>query len=140
MSKVYLVNKHYNNREPYEDNYDYNEILEAFDSEEKAKSFIKEWMPENVFRTKEEAEEALKSDWDTLPEEEKDDGYYTGFEDFVNENACYIKKIEYNVKDSGFVKDVGWSDVIIPKVVTWCDKFYNEEPSVELTIKEMEVL
>lgn len=139
MSKVFLVNKHYDNHEPYEDGFWYDETLIAFDTKKKAENFIKGWLPKHVFSTREEAKEALLKEWETLSEKDKEEGFDNSFDDFFDSEACFVEDVSFDVEDTNYVIGVGFTKVNIVKRIAWSDQHRWEHPSVELTIKEMEV-
>ena len=125
--KVYLVNEHWNNGEPYEDNLDCDVIIKVFDTKEKAINFIKTYIPEDVVEIVDE--DALKAEakkwWDEFSEDDKT--YYSCFDEMVEEmrnDFRYIKYSEYRddietrfINTNGRYADERYRTTVIEKEV-----------------------
>lgn len=93
MSKVYVVYEFYNNCEAYEDNFTETKTLKVFDSKEKALEFIKNYIPDGVIPTKEEAMKVAYDAWEKLNDVEKE--YYENSVDYMYEHCTFVKGIDY---------------------------------------------
>lgn len=122
--KVYLVEEFYNNNEMYEDNFTRGSVIKAFANKDKAKEFIKNYIPKG-YRTKEEAERFFKEQWDGMPY--KDIQYYNNFEDYFKCEAQIITNVSFNPEAEN-------TDI---KVVDCHTRF--EDPSFFYSIVELEV-
>lgn len=122
--KVYLVEEYYNNNELYEDNFTRSSVIKAFANKDKARDFIKNYIPKD-YHTREEAEKILREKWDGMPDE--DIYYYNNFENYFKSEAQIITNVSFN-------PDAEDTDI---KVVDCHTRF--EDPSFFYSIIELEV-
>lgn len=143
MSKVFLIEKKFDNCEP-EDRYSYEEIIGAFNTEEKAENFIKNWMPtdiQSLYSSKEDAIKALYYKyWNDRLVDENEDSYET-IDEFVEHKASYITFIKFDERSFERVhKENAFLMVTIPKIVGFHDADTGYDCTYKLSIIEQEVL
>lgn len=123
MNKVYVVYEFYNNCESYEDNFTKTETLKVFDSEEKALTFIKEYVPDK-FITEEEAKKLAAKEWPTDDPQE----ICCDADEYMWDNYNFIKGIEYPENSTDGSK---WIYAHMGN--------FNEDPEFHIYFKEWEV-
>lgn len=122
--KVYLVEEFYNNNEEYEDNYTRSSVIKVFANKDKAKEFVKNYIPKG-YHTKEEAERFFKEQWDAMPC--KGIYYCNNYENYFKCEAQIITNVSFN-------PDAENTNI---KVVDCHTRF--EDPSFFYSIIELEV-
>ena len=140
MGKVYIVSLHYDNHGEYDMNYQYDEVLDIFDTKEKAENFIKSWMPDSIVsKSKEEEEARLKEEWNAMPDDEKADDFDNDFSEYFAYRARYIDKVLYNVRKRAAFRPFRFVTDVISKRILEYDAWDQRHRTSDLVIIEREV-